>query len=97
MTNAAQAGKWMARSAEVTPRRGRRWFVVLPPGKARARQSDAGVALAAGGYADMGTAASHGHTNTRPREIEMDPRQQFDAALKTEAHLFLMSRTRDSS
>ena len=77
----------MARRAEVTPRLGRRWFVVLAPGKARARQSDAGVALAAGGDSDVGTAAAHGNTYAGQREVEMHSRQQFDASLKTQAHL----------
>ena len=72
----------MARCAEITPGLVRCRFVVLAPGKARARQSDAGVALAARSGSNMGTAATHGHANTGPREIEMDTRQQFDTALK---------------
>ena len=86
----------VARSTKITPCLARGWFVVLAKGKARAWQSDAGVALAAGGNSDMCTASAHGHTYTGHRKIEMHTRQQFCAALKTEAHLLFMSaQTRD--
>jgi hypothetical protein len=39
---------------------------------AGARQSDAGVALAAGGDSDVGTAAAHRHTYDGQRKIEMN-------------------------
>lgn len=51
----------VARCAQLTSRLGHRRFLVLAPGNARARQSDASVALATGGYADMGTAAAPRH------------------------------------
>jgi len=77
----------VTRRAEFTPRLGRGWFVVFAPGKARAGQSDAGVALAAGGDSDMGTAAAHGHTYAGQRQVEMYTWQHFQSSLKTEAHL----------
>jgi hypothetical protein len=77
----------MARSAEITLRVGCTGLVVLAPGKAAARQPDAGVALTVGCDSDMGTAAAHGHTYAGHRKIEMHTRQQLNAALKTEAHL----------
>jgi hypothetical protein len=80
-----------ARRTQITPRLARTWLVILPIGKAGARDSDAGVALAAGRDTDVGTAAAHGHTYAGQRKVEMHTRQQFCAALKTEAHSLLMS------
>ena len=79
------------RDHDLTSRLWHRRFLILAPGKARAGQSDAGLAPAAGGDSDMGTAAAHGSTYAGQREVEMRTWHQFDAALKTEAHLFLMS------
>jgi len=44
----------VARCADIAQRLAGAWFAVLGPGNARAGQSDAGLALAACGYADMG-------------------------------------------
>jgi len=86
----------VARSAKITSRLSRRWLLVLSPGKARARQSDAGVALAAGGDSEVGTTGAYGHAHAGQRKTEMHTRQQFQAALKTEAHsLFMSAQTRD--
>jgi len=81
----------VARRTQITPRLPRSWLVIFPIGKAGARDSDAGVALAAGRDSDVGAAAAYGHTYAGQRQIEMHTRQQFYAALKTEAHLLFMS------
>ena len=77
----------MARCAQITARLSRGLFAVLTPGNARAGQPDAAVALAARGDSDVGTAAAHGHAHPGQRKVEMHTRQQFYAALKTEAQL----------
>ena len=64
----------MTRSARVTPCLGRRCLVVLAPGEARARQSYAGVALAAGGSdSDMGTAAAYGNPTPYNERLRCTP------------------------
>ena len=75
--------------AEIASTLARSWLVVLPPRNTRARQSDARIALTAGGDTDVGTAAAHGNTYAGQRKIEVHSWQQFHAALKTEAHLFV--------
>jgi hypothetical protein len=74
MTNASHAGEWTWPGEHRSHRDSRAaglWL--LAPGKARARQSDAGVALAAGGDSDVGTAPAHGHTNTGPERLRCKP------------------------
>ncbi len=67
-------------------------LVYLPPGydTQTKTRDDAGGALAAGRNSNVGTATTHGHTHAGQRNVEMHTWQQFDAVLKTEAHLFFM-------
>jgi hypothetical protein len=55
----------VTRCAQITTHLACRRLVVLAPRKTRARQSDAGVAMASGGDSDVGTAATYGHIPKR--------------------------------
>ena len=65
--------------------------MVLAPGRSSARHADAGVALATSGDSDVGTASADGHTYAGKRKIELNTRQQFNAALETKAIYLFMS------
>jgi len=68
-----------------------------PARKGPYQQSDAGIALAAGRDSNVSSTTANGHTDAGLGQIQVQSGQQFDAALKAEAHLFLTSsRTRDS-
>ena len=64
------------------------WRLLLEDApQATPRRYARAIALAAGGYPDVGTAATHRHAYPGQREVERDTWQQFHAALKTEAQL----------